>query len=37
VDRHPADLEGMKCAVEHAARMAVAKKNRVIRRLKSAG
>ena len=37
VDRHPADLEGMKRAVEDAARMAVAKKNRVIRRLKSAG
>jgi hydrogenase expression/formation protein len=37
VDRHPADLEGMKRAVEHAARMAVAKKNRVIRHLKSIG
>jgi hydrogenase expression/formation protein len=37
VDRHPADLEGMKLAVEHAADMAVAKKNRVIRRLKSGG
>jgi hydrogenase expression/formation protein len=37
VDRHPADLEGMKQAVEHSARMAVAKKNRVIQRLKAAG
>jgi len=37
VDRHPADLEGMKRAVEHSARMAVAKKNRVIQRLKSTG
>jgi hydrogenase expression/formation protein len=37
VDRHPADLEGMKQAVEHSARMAVAKKNRVIQRLKSTG
>lgn len=37
VDRHPADLEGMKQAVEHSARMAVEKKNRIIRRLMSTG
>lgn len=37
VDRKPDDLEGMKRAVAYAADMAVAKKHRVIRRLKSAG
>ncbi|MCE5298121.1 MAG: AIR synthase-related protein [Methanoregulaceae archaeon] len=35
VDRHPENLEAMKMAVAHAADMAVAKKNRVIRHLKS--
>lgn len=34
VDRHPADFEKMKKAVEHAADMSVAKKNRVMDRLK---
>lgn len=32
VDRQPADLEGMKAAVAHAADMAVAKKKRVVER-----
>jgi hydrogenase expression/formation protein len=35
VDRHPEHLEAMKMAVANAADMAVAKKNRVIRHLKS--
>ncbi len=37
VDRHPADLDVMKRAVEQAADRAVEKKNRVIRHLRSVG
>jgi len=37
VDRHPADFDGMKRAVEQAANRAVEKKNRVIRHLKAVG
>jgi len=35
VDRHPADLAGMKMAVEKAADMAIEKKRRIIRYLSS--